>query len=150
MDSFRRRVAVRARAIQFVYGRRECDRDRQGDLEPQDPASDGVVDLTALNNYGLNFDGAGSAELTRVALGAASGAFLGSAPSVADNNNFEIFFGVKMRALSGTGVFLNPVGVFNAASFAPGGSPIAPGTFMAMLGTGLSTVRRSSIPCLFR
>jgi uncharacterized protein (TIGR03437 family) len=40
--------------------------------------------------------------------------------------------------LSGTGVFLNPQVIANAASFAPAGNPISPGEFIALFGTGLA------------
>ena len=44
-----------------------------------------------------------------------------------------------MPPQSGTGVFLNPQGVLNSASFAPPGYPISPGGFVALYGTGLGT-----------
>jgi uncharacterized protein (TIGR03437 family) len=41
-------------------------------------------------------------------------------------------------ALSGTGVFLNPEGIVNAASFAPFTAAIAPGEFITLYGTGMA------------
>jgi uncharacterized protein (TIGR03437 family) len=49
---------------------------------------------------------------------------------------------------SGSGVFLNPQGVLNAASFAPPGYPISPGGVMTLFGTGFpaTTVTASTLP----
>jgi uncharacterized protein (TIGR03437 family) len=46
--------------------------------------------------------------------------------------------GVRANDLSGTGVFLNPIGVLNAASFAPSTMSIAPGELIMLYGTGLA------------
>jgi uncharacterized protein (TIGR03437 family) len=49
---------------------------------------------------------------------------------------------------SGSGVYLNPIGVVNAASFAPITNPIAPGEVITLFGSGLaaSSVNASSVP----
>jgi uncharacterized protein (TIGR03437 family) len=49
-----------------------------------------------------------------------------------------IFFGVRLPVLTGPGVFLNPLGVINGASFAMPTFPIAPGTIVALFGTNLA------------
>lgn len=46
---------------------------------------------------------------------------------------------VKVPAFSGSGVYLNPTGVVNAASFTPFTSGIAPGELITLFGTGLAT-----------
>ena len=46
---------------------------------------------------------------------------------------------VKAPTLSGSGVYLNPTGVVNAASFTPFTTGIAPGELITLFGTGLST-----------
>jgi uncharacterized protein (TIGR03437 family) len=46
--------------------------------------------------------------------------------------------------VSGTGVFLNPQGVVNAASFAPVGNSISPGEFVTLFGTNLAAVTESA------
>ena len=51
-------------------------------------------------------------------------AFVGSAVS-SNDPGYEIFLGAQMTALAGSGVFLNPQRVLNAAGFAPAGNPIS-------------------------
>jgi uncharacterized protein (TIGR03437 family) len=48
--------------------------------------------------------------------------------------------------MSGPGVFLNPQGVFNAASYAPAGNPIAPGEFVSLFGSGMAASVKSALP----
>jgi uncharacterized protein (TIGR03437 family) len=106
----------------------------------------GAFDFTGANRYTLTPDGSGTVELARVALGAGGRAFLGSSLSADDATAFEIYFGVQMASLTGTGVFLNPQGITSAASFFPPGTPIAPGEFVALFGTGMASGPRQSSP----
>ena len=46
---------------------------------------------------------------------------------------------LQAPALSGTGVYLNPTGVVNAASFSPFTAGVSPGEFIVLYGTGLSS-----------
>ena len=59
-----------------------------------------------------------------------------------------IFFGVRMPEITGNGVFLSPLGVLNAASFAPTTYPISGGTLVSLFGSGLapSNLGNSGIP----
>jgi uncharacterized protein (TIGR03437 family) len=98
----------------------------------------GQFDFTGINAYSLGADGTGTVELTLAGLGAAGKAFVGAAVNNSDPSAYEIYFGVQVPQLSGSGVFLNPLGVVNAASFAPPGNPISPGQFVALFGTGLA------------
>ena len=98
----------------------------------------GNLDFTGVNAYALGSDGTGTVELSRVCLGAAGKAFVGAAIHDSDPGSYEIYFGVQVPNRSGTGVFLDPLGVTNAASYAPPGSPIAPGQFVAVFGSGLA------------
>lgn len=97
----------------------------------------GAYDVTARNSYVINVDGSGTADLGTVGLGTGGKAFVGSVINTSDPG-YEIFFGSKMTDVSGTGVFLNPQGIVNAASYAPAGNPIAPGEYIALFGSGLS------------
>jgi uncharacterized protein (TIGR03437 family) len=106
----------------------------------------GVFDFTGINGYSLNADGSGTMELTQVGLGAGGKAFVGSASNLNDPAAYEIFFGVQVPTLSGSGVFLNPLGVVNAASFAPPGNPISPGQFITLFGTGLAKSNQTAAP----
>ena len=42
------------------------------------------------------------------------------------------------QKFSGSGVYLNPLGVVNAGNFAPFTNPIAPNEFITLFGTGLA------------
>jgi uncharacterized protein (TIGR03437 family) len=46
--------------------------------------------------------------------------------------------------VSGSGVFVNPQGIVNAASNAPAGDAISPGEFIAIYGTGLAAANTSA------
>ncbi len=100
--------------------------------------SAGAFDFTGVNAYTLTADGTGSVDLTSIAVGAADKVFVGASISLTDPGAYELYFGVQVPSLSGAGVFLNPLGVLNAASSAPPGNPIAPGQFVTLYGTGLA------------
>ncbi len=104
----------------------------------------GTVDFTGINAYTLSPDGTGTADFTQVSLGGAGKAFAGAA--INDPGAYEIYFGVQAPALAGTGVFLNPQGVVNAASSAPAGNPISPGEFVTLYGTGLAKSSQTAAP----
>lgn len=98
---------------------------------------EGNVDATAVNDYTINSDGVGAILTNRFAINGNGNIFIQAGTSYVDSNNYEIVIGAKTRTISGTGVFLVPTGALNGASFAPVGSPIAPGQFLALFGTGL-------------
>ncbi len=54
---------------------------------------------------------------------------------------FSLVVGLHAPAFSGPGVYLNPVGVVNSASFLPATASIAPGELLALYGTGLAPTR---------
>ena len=107
----------------------------------------GPFDFTGINSYALNPDGTGTIDLTNVVLGASGSAFLGIAMNTQDPGAYEIYFGVQVPARNGAGVFLDPLGVTSAASFAPAGNPIAPGEFIALFGSGLAkSLQTATVP----
>ncbi len=108
----------------------------------------GNLDFTAVNSYSLNADGSGSvpSALMQVAVGGQGNLFVLSSNDPNAPGAFEINLGIRMPALSGNGVFLNPLGVVSAASYAPAGNPIAPGEFIAMYGTGLAKSQQVAAP----
>jgi uncharacterized protein (TIGR03437 family) len=110
------------------------------------PLSVGAFDFTGINSYALGPDGSGTSDFTQVALGAAGKAFAGAAINSNDPGAYEIYFGAQIPTLAGTGVFLNPLGVVNAASSAPAGNPISPGEFVALYGTGLAKSNQTAAP----
>jgi uncharacterized protein (TIGR03437 family) len=111
----------------------------------------GAYDYTGVQTYSLNSDASGTllaagAALGPVALGAGAKTFVGAIVNSSDAAGYEIFFGVQMNALSGTGVFLNPQGVLNAASYAPAGNPIAPGEYVSLFGSGMAAGAKTALP----
>ncbi len=108
--------------------------------------SGGAFDFTGINAYSLNADGSGTSELNLTGLGANGQAAVGSDINANDTGGYEIFFGVRMASLSGTGVFLNPQRIISAAGYAPAGSPISPGEFIALYGTGLAKSTQVAAP----
>ena len=70
----------------------------------------------------------------QITLGAGGQAFIGTGA----NGLYSLLVGFAAPKFSGPGVYLNPAGIVNAASFAPITNPIAPGELIALFGTGLS------------
>ncbi len=98
----------------------------------------GVFDFSGVSRHTLRANGSGTAELAQVGLGAGNVGFVGAAIDAAAPDAYEIWFGTPMAPLSGTGVFLHPRGIVNTASYAPAGTPIAPGEFVTLFGAGLA------------
>jgi uncharacterized protein (TIGR03437 family) len=101
--------------------------------------SDGLFDASPLITYNLGADGSGpiTSATGHVDVAASAKIFSTSGVDVASSSSYEIYFGALMPPQSGTGVFLNPQFVLNAASFAPAGYPVSPGGFISIGGTGL-------------
>lgn len=59
--------------------------------------------------------------------------------AIGTNGNFSLLVGMHAAAFSGPGVYLNPIGVANAASLQPVTASIAPGELLILVGTGLSS-----------
>jgi len=96
--------------------------------------------FTGSQTYAVNSDAsafAGENNEYAVGLGAA-GLFVQAETSPTDSTGYEIGFGSAYPAFSGTGVYINPYGVVNAASNAPGGAPVSPGEFVTVFGANLA------------
>jgi len=102
------------------------------------PAGAVTYDFTGAQTFTLGNSGVGTAELTSVAVGAGGAGFAGAADNTSDATGYEIYLGMERPALSGTGVFLNPLGVLNGAGFAPAIDSICPGEYVALEGTNLA------------
>ncbi len=131
-DADRSRLASNAASVKagggsVVFGRRT----RQ---------SDGLFDASTVASYALGADGSGpfTSVPGRVNVSASGALFSTSGVDVIGSFGYELSFGTKMPPQSGTGVFVNPQGVLNAASFAVG-YPITPGGFVTMFGSGFGT-----------
>ncbi|HJT89206.1 MAG TPA: hypothetical protein VJ732_15165 [Bryobacteraceae bacterium] len=93
-----------------------------------------VVQYTFDSKYGLSADGSVIETDYQYGVGAGGQGFVLSG----NGQNFGVAFGVSAPAFSGSGVFLNPAGVANAASFAPITNPVAPGELLSLYGSGLA------------
>jgi uncharacterized protein (TIGR03437 family) len=99
-----------------------------------------VFDFSLLTAYSVTGDGSGQIAGTKFALGAGGSGFLRT--GVPDNSTPGAYLfqaGFRAPAQAGTGVFLNPQGIFNGASFAPAGAPVAPGMLVTLFGAGLAS-----------
>jgi uncharacterized protein (TIGR03437 family) len=99
--------------------------------------NNGPMDVTDVTPYTVSANGSGTLLDNRVAVSSNGQLFLGSGLAASDTIRYELFFGAQAPSVSGSGMFLNPQGVFNVFSFAPVGNPIAPGEFINIYGTGL-------------
>lgn len=101
--------------------------------------SSGPIDFTGVNAYTVDADGSGAGpDLNSFAVGAGGQAYVGSGAAAAATGVYELYFGIRAVPTGGSGVFLNPQGIVNAASFAPVGTSISPGEFITLFGSGLS------------
>jgi uncharacterized protein (TIGR03437 family) len=73
-------------------------------------------------------------------LGAGGKVFIGTGTS----GLYSLLVGFAAPGFTGSGVYLNPLGVVNAASFAPVTNPIAPGEIVALFGSGLAAGNASA------
>jgi uncharacterized protein (TIGR03437 family) len=100
--------------------------------------TDGLLDSSPLITYNLNADGSGvwASAPGHVNVDVDTTTFASSGVDIFNSTSYEIYFGALLAPQSGTGVFLNPQGVLNAASSAPPGYPISPGDVVTLYGTG--------------
>jgi len=83
--------------------------------------ADGTT-LTDLNGYNYIFGDGGQAFV-----------------AIGTNGNYSLLVGMHAATFSGPGVYLNPIGVSNAASAQPVTASIAPGELITLVGTGLAS-----------
>ena len=102
--------------------------------------------LTEALLYTLAPDGTGSAGPQQIAFGTGGGSIGAAIGSPSDPTGYEIAFGETLPNVSGSGIFVNPQGIVNAAGNAPVGNAISPGEFIAIYGSGLSTQTLTSTP----
>ncbi len=94
--------------------------------------------LTAINSDGTVNDGLGNS----FAFGASSIAFVSVSNSL---GYFSLTIGIQAPSLSGSGVYLNPIGVFNGANWDPITAGLAPGELITLFGTNLSSSKLTNI-----
>lgn len=98
-----------------------------------DYGTDDQIDLNPDGTAGVDSDGYtyifGDGGLAFVAIGT--------------NGFFSLQIGLHAPSFAGPGVYLNPIGVVNAASYQPMTASLAPGEMITLFGTGLSPVSMS-------
>ena len=102
-------------------------------------------DSTYSDNFPFNSDGTVLFNFSQYAAGGGGNFALGAGRST----NYLLNFYVKVPAYSGTGVFLNPIGVLNAANYIPFTAQVSPGEAITLYGTGLYSgpdTRATSLP----
>jgi uncharacterized protein (TIGR03437 family) len=105
----------------------------------------GSSDFTYYDSYKLNSDGSSDdADFGQHYVSSADGTIrigYGIGPFLSLNVAFQA------PAFSGSGVYLSPVGVVNAANSAPFTAQVSPGEFLTLYGTGLAnTTASASVP----
>ena len=80
----------------------------------------------------------------QITLGASGRAYL----ATGTGSLYSLVAALGTQQYSGPGVYLNPLGVVNAANFAPITNPVAPGELVSLYGTGLasSTMQAQNLP----
>jgi len=79
------------------------------------------------------------ADGSQYVLGANGAAFLG----IGGSGGASLTIGVRANEFSGSGLYLSPIGVANAASFAPMTMSIAPGELITLYGGGLAPASKA-------
>jgi len=106
-----------------------------------------ALDVTESNSYTVAADGTGSYGPAQIGLGTGGNLMVSANLSAElDPTGYQIGFAAASPALSGPSVFINPRGVVNAASGAPGVDALSPGEFIAIYGSGLAATTVSSLP----
>lgn len=107
-----------------------------------------TFDYSGFDAMGINSNGTYTfGPLLTLGLGPSGKSFVDAdVASKTDPEGFSLDFGIAADALSGSGVYINPQGILNAASFSPTGGPIAPGEFISIFGTGLATAEMAANP----
>ncbi len=103
-----------------------------------------AYDSTYDTGYSLDSSGLYSTKWYQYAVGSDGMGFV----SIGKGPVLGLSFGVKAPDFSGSGVYLNPTGVVNAASSAPFIAGLAPGELITLYGSGLaaSTVVAQALP----
>ena len=95
-----------------------------------------AADYTYDGTYNLDVNGLSQLDLFEDLVGAGGQASL----QVGRSDFYTLNIRLHAMDYTGTGVFLNPLQVFNAASFAPITNSLAPGEYVSLFGSGLSSV----------
>ena len=113
--------------------------------------SQSVFDWTYDSQYTVGSNGVFTPPDTtyQFTLGANGQAFIATGTgSGTQGNLYSMYIGLAAPKFTGTGVFLNPLGVVNAANFAPATNPIAPNEVITLYGTNIApaSANATSLP----
>lgn len=106
--------------------------------------TDGYYDYTYSDTFTFAANGTAAYSDSQFAAGASGNLVI----SAGYGGVYQLGVFIKAPSLSGSGAFLNPMEIVNAASFAPFEAQIAPGEFLLLNGSGLSsqTMTASALP----
>lgn len=125
-------------AIDSFYGSMALNGIGQGTQHLRDTGFDyGAYDYTSDVNYNFPSSGSGiynDSEFEWI-LSSNGEALL----QVGDAGYYTLIVSFQAQTYSGTGVFLNPVGIVNSANFAPITNDVAPGEYVTLFGSGMGT-----------
>jgi uncharacterized protein (TIGR03437 family) len=102
----------------------------------QDGYAGEAYDQTSADSFTPGSDGTSSAAYYYFAVGAGGN----YAIQVGGEGDYYMQVWVKVPSFSGTGVFLNPTGVVNAASNSPFTAQLSPGEVISLYGTGFTAI----------
>lgn len=104
-----------------------------------------AINETAATPFTIAADGSGSAGAAKLGLGAGGNLLVTATVNpLLDPSGYEISFASASTALTGTGVYINPLGIINAASLAPPLDAVSPGQYIAIYGSGLAAAAAPS------
>ena len=103
-------------------------------------AAENAFDNTFSSTVTLDASGAATKSASHYDVGANGRALI----LAGRGNQYTLALGVHADDYSGSGVFLNPIGIANAAGFAPITNSIAPNEIVSLFGTGLATAPQSA------
>lgn len=126
--------AVERDSVSVAIGSIRPDTNERARLSQRLNTFEGAKDFRGVNRMQMNADGSGILESSAVALSGA-GTLIGVTSTPTAN---AIFLAVAAPAITGTGVFVNPHGVTDAASNTPG-NPVSPSSIVSMYGSGLAS-----------
>lgn len=107
-------------------------------------APSATIDFTGSSAYAVIADGTGTVGFDRLAVGATGHAFFTASAGDTTTSTYDLNVAIAAPSFSGSSVFVNPVGVVNAASLAPAGSPVAPGEYVSLFGVNLASAPASA------
>jgi uncharacterized protein (TIGR03437 family) len=95
-------------------------------------------DITGSTTVDVNPTGITEGQRSRNVIANEGRHLLWTHKATGNDPRYSFIFVTRARSFSGSGVFLHPLGVTNAASFSPVTASVAPGEFVTFFGTGLA------------